>query len=33
MLARQLRKHGHRFPNEHLRQIAESVGLNAGQAA
>jgi hypothetical protein len=33
MLARQLRKHGHRFPNEHLRQIAESIGLSAGRAA
>jgi hypothetical protein len=32
MLARQLRGHGHRFPNEHLRQIADSVGL-AGKAA
>jgi hypothetical protein len=33
MLARQLRGHGHRFPNEHLRQIAESIGLNASRAA
>jgi hypothetical protein len=33
MLARQLRGHGHRFPNEHLRQIAESIGLTTGQAA
>jgi hypothetical protein len=33
MLARQLRGHGHRFPNEHLRQIADSIGLTPGQAA
>ena len=33
MLARQLRGHGHRFPNEHLRQIADSIGLTTGQAA
>jgi hypothetical protein len=33
MLARQLRGHGHRFPNEHLRQIADSIGLTRGQAA
>jgi len=32
-LARQLRGHGHRFPNDHLRQIAESIGLSTGQAA
>ena len=32
-LARQLRSHGHRFPNEHLRRIADSIGLTAGQAA
>jgi hypothetical protein len=32
MLARRLRGHGHRFPNEHLRQIADSVGLT-GKAA
>ncbi len=32
-LARQLRGHGHRFPNDHLRQIAESIGLGMGQAA
>jgi hypothetical protein len=32
-LARQLRSHGHRFPNEHLRQIADSIGLTASQAA
>jgi hypothetical protein len=33
MLARQLRSHGHRFPNEHLRSIADSIGLTAGKAA
>jgi hypothetical protein len=33
MLARQLRGDGHRFPNEHLRLIAESIGLTQGQAA
>ena len=33
MLARQLRSNGHRFPNEHLRLIADSVGLTTGQAA
>jgi hypothetical protein len=32
-LARELRLHGHRFPNEHLRQIARSAGLAAGRAA
>jgi len=32
-LARQLRGHGDRFPNDHLRQIAESIGLGMGQAA
>jgi hypothetical protein len=32
-LARQLRGHGHRFPNEHLRLIADSIGLNANRAA
>jgi hypothetical protein len=32
-LARQLRGHGHRFPNEHLRLIADSIGLNATTAA
>jgi hypothetical protein len=32
-LARQLRLHGHRFPNHHLRQIAQSVGLAPGRAA
>jgi hypothetical protein len=33
MLARQLRGNGHRFPNEHLRLIADSIGLTHGQAA
>jgi hypothetical protein len=32
-LARQLRSHGHRFPNEHLRLIADSIGLATGKAA
>jgi hypothetical protein len=32
-LARQLRGHGHRFPNEHLRLISGSVGLTANRAA
>jgi hypothetical protein len=32
-LARQLRGHGHRFPNDHLRQIADSIGLTANRAA
>ena len=32
-LARQLRGHGHRFPNEHLRLIADSIGLTASRAA
>ena len=32
-LARQLRRHGHRFPNGHLRLIADSIGLNASKAA
>jgi len=32
-LGRQLRIHGHRFPNEHLRPIAESIGLTQGKAA
>jgi hypothetical protein len=32
MLARQLRSHGHRFPSEHLRCIADSIGLTAGKA-
>ena len=33
MLARQLRGNGHRFPNEHLRLIADSIGLTQDQAA
>jgi hypothetical protein len=33
MLARQLRSNGHRFPNEHLSQIADSIGLTRGEAA
>ena len=33
MLARQLRSHGHRFSNEHLRQIADSISLTRGGAA
>jgi hypothetical protein len=32
-LARQLREHGHRFPNDQLCQIAQSVGLVASRAA
>jgi hypothetical protein len=32
-LARQLRGHGHRFPNDHLRLIAASIGLTASKAA
>lgn len=32
-LARKLRGHGHRFPNEHLRLIAYSIGLNDSKAA
>ena len=32
-LARRLRGHGHRFPNEHLRWIADSIGLTANRAA
>jgi hypothetical protein len=32
-LARQLRGYGHRFPNDHLRWIAKSIGLSTGQAA
>jgi hypothetical protein len=32
-LARQLRGHGHRFPNEHLRLIADSIGLTPSRAA
>jgi hypothetical protein len=33
MLARELRGHGHHFPNDHLRQIAESIGLSCGASA
>jgi len=32
-LARQLRDHGHRFPNEHLHAIAASIGLTTQKAA
>ncbi len=32
-LARQLRERGHRFPTEHLRLIASSIGLAQGNAA
>jgi hypothetical protein len=32
-LARQLRLRGHRFPNDHLHQIARSAGLAPGRAA
>jgi hypothetical protein len=32
-LARQLRAGGHRFPNEHLRLIAQNIGLAPGRAA
>lgn len=32
-LARKLRGHGHRFPNEYLRLIADSIGLTATRAA
>ncbi len=32
-LARQLRDHGHRFPNGQLRTIAVSIGLPASNAA
>jgi Protein of unknown function (DUF2637) len=32
-LARQLRLRGHQFPNEHLRQIAEKIGLAESKAA
>jgi hypothetical protein len=32
-LARELRGHGHHFPNDHLRQIAETVGLANQRAA
>jgi len=32
-LARELRCHGHHFPNDHLRHIAETIGLARGVAA
>ena len=32
-LARELRGHGHHFPNDHLHQIAETIGLAAPRAA
>jgi hypothetical protein len=32
-LARQLRSQGHRFPNEYLRRIADSVGITEAKAA
>jgi hypothetical protein len=32
-LARELRGHGHHFPNDHLRQIAETIGLTNSLAA
>lgn len=32
-LARELRSHGHHFPNDHLRQIAETIGLARNVAA
>jgi hypothetical protein len=32
-LARRLRGHGHRFPNDHLRLIADSIGLKTARAA
>jgi hypothetical protein len=32
-LARQLRDRGHRFPNQHLHQIAEAIGLITARAA
>jgi hypothetical protein len=32
-LARELRGYGHHFPNDHLRLIAESIGLSCGAAA
>jgi hypothetical protein len=32
-LARQLRTYGHRFPNQHLRGIADSIGLTTARAA
>jgi hypothetical protein len=32
-LARELRSRGHRFPNDHLHQIAETIGLAHRTAA
>ena len=32
-LARELRGHGHHFPNDHLRHIAETIGLARDTAA
>jgi len=32
-LARELRGHGHHFPNDHLHQIAETIGLTHQRAA
>jgi hypothetical protein len=32
-LARELRGHGHHFPNDHLRRIAETIGLARNAAA
>ena len=32
-LARELRGHGHHFPNDHMRQIAETIGLARHAAA
>lgn len=32
-LARELRGQGHHFPNDHLRQIAQTIGLAAHAAA
>ena len=32
-VARELRGHGHHFPNDHLRQIAETIGLARNAAA
>ena len=33
MLASQLRRHGHRFSNQHLHAIAASIGLTSRRAA
>jgi hypothetical protein len=32
-LARELRGHGHHFPNDHLHQIAQTIGLAHRRAA